>query len=144
MENEIEFRVEWGETDPAEITFYPNILKWYDWGTWNLLAALGLTLEVLRGDYGLIGCPIVEVNSKFHSPTRFWDWVRLTSHLHSWGRNTFRVGHAVRVGDRLCAEGLETRVWARKSKDRPGGIEAVLAPEAIRQKLRATECRDPS
>jgi len=135
MKNEIEFRVEWGDTDPAAITFYPNFFRWYDWGTWNLLAAAGLTRDVLNTDYGLIGFPIVEAQSKFHSPTRFWDQVRLTSQVQSWGRKSLCVAHTLHVGDRLSAEGLETRVCARESAKHPGEIESVIVPAEIKRAL---------
>jgi len=135
MKSELQFRVEWSETDPAAITFYPNYFKWFDWGTWNLLAVAGLTHEVLKNEYQLIGCPVVEATSRFRSPARFWDRVRLTSLVQSWNRKTFCVAHFVRVGERLCAEGLETRIWARESTERPGELEAIVVPESIKAKL---------
>lgn len=137
--NQIEFRVDWGESDPAGIVFYPNFFKWFDLGTWHLLIKAGLTLEVLQKDFGLVGCPLVEATSRFHHPAKFWDLVQLTSYVKSWGRKTFEVAHEVRIADRLCVEGTEVRVCVRAAPDRSEQIEAVPIPEAMRQRLEASE-----
>ena len=135
MENEIQFRVQWGDTDAAGIVFYPNFLKWFDWGTWNLLAAAGLTLDVIESDYQLIGFPIVEAQSRFHSPVRFWDEVHLTSRVDEWGRKSFRVAHTLRRNGAVSAEGTETRVCARADAGTEAGIRAVSVPPEIRRRL---------
>jgi 4-hydroxybenzoyl-CoA thioesterase len=135
MKSDLTFRVEWGESDPAEIVFYPNFFRWYDHGTWNLLIQAGLDLEALRTDFSLIGCPIVEARSKFLHPARFWDLAHLTSFVRAWNRKTFEVAHEVRIGDKLYTEALEIRVCARRAPERPGQIEAVVIPEAMKQRL---------
>ena len=133
MQNTIEISVEWGDTDPAKIVFYPNFFKWFDTGTWRLFDTAGLTYEVICNDFGLIGFPLVEASSKFTSPVHFGDPVQLTSYISEWGHKTFQVSHAVRVSNKLCAEGLETRVLGRRADD--GIIEAVVPPKAIQAQL---------
>ena len=140
MQNKIEISVEWGDTDPAEIVFYPNFFKWFDTGTWRLFDAAGLTYDVIRNDFSLIGFPLVEVRSKFISPVHFRDPVQLTSHIFEWGRKTFQVSHTVLVKDRPCVEGLETRVLGRRADD--GAIEAVIPPKEIQVRLPALKNKD--
>jgi 4-hydroxybenzoyl-CoA thioesterase len=135
LENEIEFRVEWADSDPAEIAFYPNFFKWFDLGNWHLLDKAGLGLEIMRREFGLVGCPIIEARSKFTHPARFWDVVRLRSAVRSFGRKTFEVGHEVRIAGVLCAEGTEVRVCARAAPGKAQGIEAVPIPEQFRRRL---------
>jgi 4-hydroxybenzoyl-CoA thioesterase len=135
MQNEIEFRVEWADSDPAAIAFYPNFFKWFDLGTWNLLFKAGLELDVLRDEFGLIGCPIIEARSKFHSPARFRDVVKLRSVIRSFGRKTFEIGHEIRIADVLCVEGTEVRVCARHAPARPQRMEAIPIPDALRRRL---------
>lgn len=138
MKNEIEVRIEWGDSDPAGIVFYPNFFRWFDLATWHLLINAGLTHEVLRDEYGLLGCPIVDVRSRFHHPARFWDLARITSRVESWSRKTFQVAHELRIGDTLCVEGTEVRVCARPAPDRPAQIEAVPIPPEMRARIEAS------
>ena len=133
------FRVEWGETDAAAIAFYPNFFKWFDAGTWRLLMSVGITLDVLREDHGILGCPIVEASSQFHRPARFWDEIELTSRVRRWGRRSFIVAHEVRVDGELRASGQETRVMARYVDGQGHGIEAAPIPESLRRLLPVLE-----
>ena len=133
MKNEIEIPVEWGDTDPAAIVFYPNYFKWFDVGTRHLLDAAGLPYETLMSELGLLGLPLVEANGKFLSPIRFGDTVKLTSFVSSWQRMTVQIGHHVDVDGKRCGEGLETRVVAKQPS--PGEVEAVTPPERLRHAL---------
>ena len=133
MKNEIEIPVEWGDTDPATIVFYPNYFKWFDIGTRHLLDAAGLPYKTLIAEFGLLGLPLVEANGKFLSPIRFGDTVRLVSFVSSWQRMTVQIGHRAEVNGKCCGEGLETRVLAKQPT--PGTIKAVPPPERILQAL---------
>ena len=133
MKNEIDIPVEWGDTDPAAIVFYPNYFKWFDIGTRHLLDAAGLSYQTLTTELGILGLPLVEANGKFFSPIRFGDTVQLTSFVTSWQRMTVKIGHRVEVNGKCCGEGLETRVVAKEPT--PGTIEAVAPPEKLRQAL---------
>jgi 4-hydroxybenzoyl-CoA thioesterase len=130
MKNQIDIPVEWGDSDPATIVFYPNFFKWFDIGTWRLFEAAGLSYDVLTSEYGLCGMPLVEATAKFSSPIRYGDTVRLTSHVSVWSRKTFEVTHRAEVGGQLRARGSETRVLARQPAG-PGTIEAVAPPGRI-------------
>ncbi len=135
MKNEIEIPVEWGDTDPAAIVFYPNYFRWFDIGTRHLLDAAGVPYKTLTSELGLLGLPLVEANGKFLSPIRFGDTIRLTSFISSWQRMTVKIGHRVEVDGKCCCEGLETRVVAKEPT--PGKIEAVAPPERLLQALPA-------
>lgn len=133
MHNKMEIPVEWGDTDPATIVFYPNYFKWFDVGTWRLLDAAGLPYRVIRDEFGLIGVPLVQATAKFMSPVRYADVIELTSFVSKWSRKTFQVTHRIRVNDLLCVEGTETRVLGRTKGD--GTMEAATPPEEFRARL---------
>ena len=135
MKSTFEFDVEFGDTDPAAIVFYPNFFKWYDAGTWRLFLQAGLRPEVLREEFGLLGFPVVDVQSKFRSPVRFGDRIRITSEIESLRAKTFHVVHEIYVGERLCNEGMAIRVLGRTPDGEPGGMEAADIPDEIRQRL---------
>ena len=128
MKNEIEICVEWGDMDQAAIVFYPNYFKWFDIGTRHLLDAAGVSYGVLQNEFGLVGLPLVEANSRFLSPIRFGDTVRLTSYVSSWQRKTFTISHRVDVDGRCCAKGREVRVIASGTQ---GRIQAVEPPDRL-------------
>ena len=132
MKNEIEIPVEWGGTDQAAIVFYPNYFRWFDIGTRHLLDAAGVPYGFLKSELGLLGLPLVEAGSRFLSPIRFGDTVRLTSFVAFWRRKTVRISHRISVDGRRCAEGHEIRVVAR---GRDGEIQAVTPPERLLRAL---------
>lgn len=137
MKNEIEIPVEWGDSDPAAIVYYPNYFKWFDIGTRHLLDAAGVPYETITTELGLLGLPLVEANARFMRPIRFGDTVRLTSFVSSWQRMTVQIGHRAEVNGELCSEGMEIRIAARAPT--PGAVEAVTPPERLRQALPAVE-----
>lgn len=138
MKSKFVVTVEFGETDPAAIVFYPNFFRWFDASAWRLFAKAGLTFDVFRQEFGLIGAPIVDAQSRFIKPLRFEDRIEITSHVTRWGRKTFDMAHEVRRDGELCAAGLEIRVCAERLEDGTG-IRAVPIPAAIRERLSAAD-----
>jgi len=137
MKSKLVVAVEFGDTDPAAIAFYPNFFRWFDASAWRLFAKAGLTFDVFREEFGLIGAPIVEARSKFIKPLRFEDSIEITSYVASWQRKTFNLVHEVRKEGEVCAEGLEIRVCAELLKDGSQSIRAVPIPDEIRKRLSA-------
>lgn len=125
--------IEFGDIDPAAIVFYPNFFRWFDASAWHLFIKAGLTLEVFRDEFGLMGVPIVEANSRFIKPARFRDTIEITSYVGTWNRKTFDVVHEAYKDGQICAEGVETRVCARINNDKH--MRAIDIPEEIRQRL---------
>ena len=101
MKSKFVVSVEFGETDPAAIVFYPNVFRWFDASAWRLFAKAGLTFDVFRQEFGLIGAPIVDVQSTFISPLHFEDTIEITSYVSSWKRKTFELVHEGRRYGRL-------------------------------------------
>ncbi len=139
MKSKLIVAVEFGDTDPAAIAFYPNFFRWFDASAWRLFAKAGLTFDVFREEFGLIGAPIVEARSKFIKPLRFEDSIEITSFVASWKRKTFSLVHEVRKKGEVCAEGLEIRVCAELLQDGSQGIRAVPIPDEIRKRLSADD-----
>ena len=125
--------VEFGDTDPATIVFYPHFFRWFDASAWRLFAKAGLTLDVLQNEFALIGLPIAEARSKFIKPARLGDTLEFTSYVSEWKRKTFEMVHEVRVDGDLIAEGMETRVCAKKFDD--GEMRAITIPDEIRKRF---------
>jgi 4-hydroxybenzoyl-CoA thioesterase len=127
--------VEFGDTDPATIVFYPHFFRWFDASAWRLFAKVGLTLDVLQNEFGLVGLPIAEAQSKFIKPARLGDSLEITSYATNWRRKTFDVVHQVVNSGELCAEGIETRVCARRREEDSREFVAISIPKEIRQRF---------
>lgn len=125
--------VEFGDTDPATIVFYPHFFRWFDASAWRLFANAGLTLDVLQNEFGLIGLPIAEARSKFIKPARLGDILEITSYINEWKPKTFEMMHEVRIDGDLIVEGMETRVCAKNADD--GEMRAITIPDDIRARL---------
>jgi len=125
--------VEFGDTDPATIVFYPHFFRWFDASAWRLFAKAGLTLDVLQTEFDLVGLPIAEARSKFIKPARLGDALEITTHISEWKRKSFDMVHEVRIDGDLIAEGTETRVCAKKADD--GEMRAISIPEEIKKRL---------
>lgn len=129
--------VEWGDCDPADILFYPNAFRWFDQSCWRLFSSVGLSREVLFGEYGTIGAPLVKTGAEYLIPCRHGTPLDILSEVTRWGRASFDVRHRVYgPGGDLRIVGRETRVWAAKTGD-GRSIESRPVPDAVKLLLPA-------
>ncbi|HEX6137185.1 MAG TPA: acyl-CoA thioesterase [Casimicrobiaceae bacterium] len=134
-----EFLVEFGDCDPAQIVFYPNFARWMDAAALRFFAALGVPPWLMRPERvqdGIIGTPIVDLRVRFIAPATYGDRIEIETSIVEWRRRSFVMQHVIRRGATLLVEGREVRVFARRHPDDPARIEAVAAPEAIRERWR--------
>ncbi len=124
--------VQWGDTDPAKIVFYPNYFSWFDQSTRMLFESVGLDWDTLMARYGIPGLPIVEANARFIAPCRFRDQLEVESCIGTWNDKTFKVQHTVWNGTLKCVEGYEVRVWSKPREDDPTRLKAHSIPPEIR------------
>jgi 4-hydroxybenzoyl-CoA thioesterase len=128
-------RIRWGDCDPAGIIFNPRLFEILDDSTAALFEmALGMTKRKMLEAYNCAGIAIVRTAATFHSPLRYSDDVAVESAI-TFGRSSFNVEHRVHLGDRLCAEGAETRVWM--VRDETGALKGSPIPAHVLQKFGA-------
>jgi 4-hydroxybenzoyl-CoA thioesterase len=128
-----QFRIEWGECDPAGIVFNARFFEFFDASTWALFeAALGVKPADLATTFGILGLPLVDAGARFIAPARFGDVVEMTSWVEAFRRSSFDVTHHLHVGGALAVEGRETRVWAVRDPNNPAAMKAqAIPPEVI-------------
>ena len=126
-------KVTFGECDPAKIVFYPNYFVWYDQATHDLFETVGLPLQEMETQHGVL-CPMIDAQSGFKSPARWDDEIEIVSEITRWGTRSFTVTHRVLQADSgvLVAEGTEARVCVRRDPDKPDQIQACEVPAAFR------------
>jgi 4-hydroxybenzoyl-CoA thioesterase len=134
-------RIRWGDCDPAGIIFNPRLFEIFDESTAALFeAALGMTKREMLDAYNSAGIAIVRTTATFHAPMRYGDDVAVESTIN-FGRSSFNVEHRVHLGDRLCAEGAETRVWI--VRDETGALKGSPIPAGVLDMFRAIGQQQP-
>jgi 4-hydroxybenzoyl-CoA thioesterase len=127
-----QFRIEWGDCDPAGIVFNPRFFQFFDTNTWLMFeAALGVNMQELNRAFGIAGIVLVDVQGNFLKPAAFGDAVELTSRIKEFRRSSFEVEHRLTNGPDLLVEGSETRVWTRRDADDPNRITPVQIPAEV-------------
>jgi len=129
-------KVEFGDCDPAQIAYYPNLLAWIDHSTHHLFAAVGLPIRELQARRG-IQVPVVGLNVRFLRPASWGDEIDIDSQVGRWGSKSFDVHHRLtnaRTGDAV-AEATETRVWVKLDPSQPKKSQGQVIPEDVRAAL---------
>ena len=100
-------KVHWSDTDAAGVVWFPRFLEWYEDAEEELYAALGRPRQALLEELRF-GMPRVELATKFHSPTKAGQLVRVG--LASRVENPRRIRHEFAIrqdqSDLLVATGF--------------------------------------
>jgi 4-hydroxybenzoyl-CoA thioesterase len=131
--NRRRLKVEFGDCDPAQIAYYPNLIAWVDHSTHHLFESRGFPLQELQAGRG-VQVPVVGLNVRFLSPTTWGDEIDIESQIVRWGSKSFDVHHRitnVATGDAV-AEATETRVCVKLDPKQPKKILGQLIPDDLR------------
>jgi 4-hydroxybenzoyl-CoA thioesterase len=130
-----EVEVMFGDCDPAGIVFFPNFLKWMDASSLNFFVKCGVpTWRDLVKINGIIGTPLLEINTKFSRPATYGERLQIHTSVTEWRDKVFIHKHVVMRGDDLLCEGTETRAFCIRHPDNPDRIKAIAVPEDIKAK----------
>jgi len=132
----VEIQVRWSESDPAGIAFYPRFFEWFDISCAALFDSLALPWPVLFPQYSIVGVPIVECGSRFSSPVRYGDTMKVTATV-AWVKDkTFRMEYELSVAGRLCATGFEVRAWVKRPTSADERLQAITIPDEVARRIR--------
>lgn len=124
--------VEFGDCDPAGIVYFPNFYRWMDAASRHWFVHRGFpTWRDTEAAFGLVGTPIVDVQTRFLKPAQYGDQLLVDTAVLEWRRSSFVQRHRIWRGDTLLVEGTEVRVFARRGEGGQG-IRAMPVPEAVR------------
>ena len=125
--------VTFGDCDPAGIVFFPNFSKWMDASSLNFFVKCGVpTWRELVKTTGIIGTPLLEINTKFSRPATYGETLHIHTSVEEWRDKVFIQKHIVMRGDDLLCEGRETRAFCIRHPDNPDRIKAIAVPQDIR------------
>src|SRR6202142_2333778 len=132
-----EVEIQWGDSDPANIVYYPRYFEIFDDSTSIMFEAAGFSKQDIIRKYGLVGIPMVDTRAKFYIPSTHGDWIAIESRIESFKRSSFEVTHKVFKADALAIEAFETRVLVGRDPDDPSRLKSAPVPEEIVAKLMA-------
>ena len=125
--------VHFGDCDPGGIVFFPNFSRWMDQASLAFFAACGIPpWRELTDTRGIIGTPVLEINTRFHRSATYGDALEVHTTIEEWAAKTFRHRHRIMRGDELLCEGTEVRAFVVRDPDEGGRIRAIPVPEDIK------------
>ncbi len=130
-----EVTVEWGDCDPAGIVYYPAYFRWCDQATYRLFLAVGLKRDDVSSGQWKEGTPLVNAQCAFRRASQHGEKLVVESHVSRFGRSSFTITHVFRdATGEVAAEGVETRIWAKKDGD-ARSLKSVAIPDDVRRRL---------
>lgn len=127
-------RIEWGDTDPVRIVFYPNYFRWFDAACHHLFDEIGFNKNKLL-DVGLSGMPIAEAHAQFKRPGLYYDSLEVEVEATEIKDKTVKFVYNVTRGGELLLTGYEQRILTRPHPDDPKRLQAVSIPADLRAKF---------
>jgi YbgC/YbaW family acyl-CoA thioester hydrolase len=129
-QNIIKRRIMWGDLDSLGIVFYPRFYEWFDGCGHLFFESIGLPMNQLWQSKNLL-FGLVETSSRYFSPGRYNDRIRIVSGIEDLTPKTVTLIHRVERtsdGTRLV-EGLEKRICMDVSD--PHNFQARQIPPDI-------------
>ena len=125
--------VQFGDCDPGGIVFFPNFSRWMDAASLMFFTQCGVPpWRVLERERGIVGTPVLEINTKFHKTVSYGDTIQIATHVEEWRRVAFIQIHRVTRGDALVCEGREVRAFIKRDEHDPDRMRAIPVPEDIK------------
>jgi 4-hydroxybenzoyl-CoA thioesterase len=129
-----ELTVNWGESDPFGLVYYPRMLSWFNDTEHELFRRIGYPIDAMIAN-NRTTFVMGEVHFRFIGPAAYGDSVLSIIKLQKMGASTLhwktRCVNAI-SGAPVC-EGLGTRVYARINED--GSLASAVIPDDMRQAL---------
>ena len=130
-----EITVNWGESDPFGLVYYPRILAWFNDTEHELFRIIGWPIEqMIKNDRTTF--VMGEVHFRFIGPAAYGDRIVTTITLAEVGEHTLHWNCKAKnaATGAPVSEGRATRVYARINED--GTLKAQIIPIEMLNALR--------
>jgi acyl-CoA thioesterase FadM len=130
-----EITVNWGESDPFGLVYYPRIVAWFNDTEHELFRIIGYPIEqMIRNDRTTF--VMGEIHFRFIGPAAYGDRIVTTITLAEVGEHTLHWNCKAKnaVTGAPVSEGRATRVYARINED--GTLKAQPIPLEMLSALR--------
>jgi acyl-CoA thioesterase FadM len=129
-----EITVQWGESDPFGLVYYPRIVAWFNDTEHDFFRTIGYPIDqMIRRDRTTF--VMGEIHFRFIGPAAYGDRVATSVTLTKIGARTLHWSCKARnaVTGAPVTEGKATRVYARINED--GTLNSAVIPEAMRKAM---------
>jgi 4-hydroxybenzoyl-CoA thioesterase len=131
-------QVTFGDCDPAGIVFFPNFSRWMDTASLAFFMARGVPpWRELEKSRGIVGTPLLEINTRFHMSATYGQTLVVTTHVEAWRSKVVIQRHRITRarddgGVDLICEGREVRAFVVRDANDRDRLRAIPVPEDIR------------
>ncbi|MCK6561484.1 acyl-CoA thioesterase [candidate division KSB1 bacterium] len=130
LENALQLRVRYADTDKMGVAYYANYLKWFEAGRTEMLRGTGLPYAEIE-QLG-VALPVTEAYCSYRRPAYCDDLLRIVSRMREFPRASLRIEYEIfNQNDELLATGYTTHVFINT------GGKPVRPPRIFLQTLRA-------
>jgi 4-hydroxybenzoyl-CoA thioesterase len=129
-----EITVQWGESDPFGLVYYPRIVAWFNDTEHDFFRTIGYPIDqMIRRDRTTF--VMGEIHFRFIGPAAYGDRVATSVTLTKIGERTLHWACKARnaVTGAPVTEGKATRVYARINED--GTLNSAVIPDAMRKAM---------
>ncbi|HXI88997.1 MAG TPA: thioesterase family protein [Blastocatellia bacterium] len=129
-----EISVNWGESDPFGLVYYPRMLAWFNDTEHELFRTLGYPIDkMIQNDRTTF--VMGEIHFRFIGPAAYGDRVTLKLVLTEMRERTLHWNCSAKLtlNGAPVTEGTATRVYARINED--GTLKSAPIPEEMRRAL---------
>jgi YbgC/YbaW family acyl-CoA thioester hydrolase len=125
-------RVEFVDTDTAQIMHFSNFFRFMEAAEVDFLLSHGLSVSMQTPEGNWIGFPRVSATCDFIQPARFLDVVDILVYVEKVGTKSVTYRYDFEKAGEVIARGRITAVCCRTVGDR---LESCAIPDDIRRKL---------
>lgn len=132
-----EITVNWGESDPFGLVYYPRIVAWFNDTEHDFFRTIGFPIDqMIKNDRTTF--VMGDIHFRFIGPAAYGDRVATSVTLAKLGERTLHWNcKAINaVTGALVTEGKATRVYARINED--GTLNSAVIPDNMRKALTGT------
>ena len=129
--------LQWSECDAGGLIFFPNYARWMVDGLNQMFLSLGIDPNAVIDAETRGGLPVLQVAMQFHQAPKLHETVRHEITVEKIGGKSMAFKHRFFLGDVLCMESTETRIWATHSLTQPPTLTTLPVPEEVRAALSA-------
>ena len=129
-----EITVNWGESDPFGLVYYPRIVAWFNDTEHEFLRTIGYPIDqMIRQDRTTF--VMGEIHFRFIGPAAYGDRIATSVTLTKIGERTLHWACKARnaVTGAPVTEGKATRIYARINED--GTLNSAVIPARMRKAL---------
>ena len=129
-----EITVDWGESDPFGLVYYPRIVAWFNETEHEFFRTIGFPIDrMIRADRTTF--VMGDIHFRFIGPAAYGDRIATTITLTKIGERTLQWSCKAKNADSGApvTEGRATRVYARINED--GTLHSARIPLRMRKAL---------